>query len=374
MSSEPPARRPTIYDVAKLAGVSHQTVAMVLRGQGKFRPQTLERVEAAISALRYRPNSTARALATSTANRIGALVFELLEVGPSKTVQGASRRAAEAGFLLEIVSLPLTGPDDGPATRRALGLLDRSDVAGILVFAPVDRLLSDGAPGVSVPVVMELEPRPSGAAPTLSERGMSLVVDHLAGLGHQRIGYLGGSPSWIAARRRSEAVRTALARHDLSLTHELTGDWSAASAARAVHALPAPDLASMTALICANDQMALGALLALDERGIAVPAGMSVTGFDGIPESGYLRPPLTTVRVDYARHGRELVDTLLTRIGANLPEHPPAGRSTTTADQAPTDRGAGDQPDAEPTPPGDADGIELLVRASTAPPGTRLSG
>ena len=351
MSAEPPARRPTIYDVAKQAGVSHQTVAMVLRGQGKFRPETLKRVSAAIETLRYRPNTTARALATSSANRIGALVFELLEVGPSKTVQGASLRAAEAGYLLEIVSLPARG--DQRAIERALGLLDRADVAGILAFAPVDRVLTEtrrtqgsrgsrGSRGmanpVSVPLVMELEPDPSEAS-TLSERGMAHVVEHLTGLGHRRIAYLGGSPTWLAARRRTQAVREALARHDLEPVAELTGDWSAASGAQAVRALKAPELASITALICGNDQMALGALLALDEHGIDVPGRISVTGFDGIPESGFLRPPLTTVKVDYATHGRWLVETLLTKIGVSVP-----------------------------SPESPIQDTEFLLRSSTAPP------
>ncbi|GAB6903933.1 LacI family DNA-binding transcriptional regulator [Kineosporia succinea] len=350
MSADPPkARRPTIYDVAKEAGVSHQTVAMVLRGQGKFRPETLKRVSAAIETLRYRPNNAARALATSSANRIGALVFELTEVGPSKTVQGASLRAAEAGYLLEIVSLPLDEHlreqmGDSGAIGRALGLLDRADVAGILAFAPVDPLLAtraatpDAAFGpVSVPLVMELEPDPAHGR-TLSDRGMSLVADHLVGLGHTRIAYLGGSVTWVAARRRSEAVRGALARHGLEVTTELTGDWSAASGAQAVRDLGRPALEEVTAIICGNDQMALGALLALDEHGIDVPGQMSVTGFDGIPESGFLRPPLTTVKVDYASHGRRLVETLLNRLGQ------PAELTT-------------------------ADDTEFLARASTAPPG-----
>ncbi|GLY17399.1 substrate-binding domain-containing protein [Kineosporia rhizophila] len=340
MKSEPPARRPTIYDVAKEAGVSHQTVAMVLRGQGKFRPETLQRVSAAIQTLRYRPNTTARALATSQANRIGALVFELQEVGPSKTVQGATQRAAEAGYLLEIVSLH---PGDEQAIQRALGLLDRADVAGLLAFAPVDRLLgkADAPSLISVPMVMELEPDP-GQGATLSERGMALVAEHLAGLGHRRVAYLGGSPTWLAARRRSEAVRAALAQHGLELVTELAGDWSAASGAQAVRELGPHQLGEITALVCGNDQMALGALLALDEHGIDVPGRISVTGFDGIPESGYLRPPLTTVKVDYARHGRGLVDTLLARIGKPASD--------------PGETGAG------------SDDTELLIRRSTAPP------
>jgi DNA-binding LacI/PurR family transcriptional regulator len=309
-----PARRPTIYDVARAAGVSHQTVAMILRGHEKFRPQTVERVRQAIDALQYRPNGAARALATSTPNRIGALVFELLEVGPSKTVQGASRRAGAAGFLLDIMSLP---PNDGEAIERALALLDRPDVAGILAFAPVDRLL-DTLPAtrsLTVPLVAETEPDPA-AGPTLSSRGMGLIVDHLVQLGHRRIGYLGGPQLWISARRRAEAVRAALRGHGLEPVVELEGDWSAASGAAAVRACGglAPGLAGITALICGNDQMALGALLALDDCGISVPGRMSVTGFDDIPESAYFRPPLTTVRVDYPAHGRLLVESLLARI------------------------------------------------------------
>nr|WP_269326628.1 substrate-binding domain-containing protein [Kineosporia mesophila] len=175
---------------------------------------------------------------------------------------------------------------------------------------------------------------------------MDLVIDHLAGLGHTRIAYLGGSPTWVAARRRSEAVRGALARHGLELVAELAGDWSAASGARAVRALGPDDLAGITALVCGNDQMALGALLALDEHGIDVPTRMSVTGFDGIPESGFLRPPLTTVKVDYATHGRQLLESLLARIGQ------PAGNIETT----------GNTPDDAPPD------TEFLPRGSTAPP------
>nr|WP_269329793.1 substrate-binding domain-containing protein [Kineosporia babensis] len=175
---------------------------------------------------------------------------------------------------------------------------------------------------------------------------MALVAEHLAGLGHRRVAYLGGSATWLAARRRSEAVRQALAQHGLELVKELAGEWSAASGAQAVRALRAAELAEFSALVCGNDQMALGALLALDEHGVDVPGQMSVTGFDGIPESGYLRPPLTTVRVDYATHGRALVEALLARIGT--PAAPEANGN-----------GAG--------PPTDT---ELLVRGSTAAPRT----
>jgi DNA-binding LacI/PurR family transcriptional regulator len=329
------ARRATIYDVARAAGVSHQTVAMVLRGQRRFRPETEERVRAAIAELDYRPNNAARALATSTPNRIGALVFELLEVGPSKTVQGASQRAAEAGYLLDIVSLV---PHDDEAMDKALALLDRPDVAGILALAHGE--LSVPWTGkhrtVNVPVVAENQPDP-GEEPTLHDRGMTPIVEHLVALGHRSMAYLGGPPSWLAARQREKAVRDALARHGLELVARADGDWSAASGELAVRTA---ELAGATALICGNDQMALGALLALARRGLDVPGDISVTGFDGIPESGFYRPPLTTVRVDYAAHGRRLVDELLALI--------PKARPVT-----------------EPVPVAGQDDTELVVREST---------
>ena len=162
-TSDHQAERPaTIYDVAKRAGVSHQTVSRMLQGYEGIRPETRARVQAALDELEYRPNLAARSLATNRSRRIGALVYELLEVGPSKTIQGASDAARHAGYLLDIVTLD---PRDDSAVEQALTVLRNQDLAGIVAFAPMD-LLSDRIQRAdfSVPVLLETDVDQAAAA------------------------------------------------------------------------------------------------------------------------------------------------------------------------------------------------------------------
>jgi DNA-binding LacI/PurR family transcriptional regulator len=326
------SRRPaTIYDVARLAQVSHQTVSLYLRGHQGFRDSTRQRVEQALAELNYRPNLAAKSLATSRSHRLGALVYELTEVGPSKTIQGAGDRARAAGYLLDIISLD---PADDRAVEDALGQLGQQDLAGIVAFAPVD-LIAERIASVpfDVPVIREDDED----SDDISHTGLVLLVDHLAALGHERFFHLSGPGDWVASRNRSAAYEGAVARHGLLSVGSIAGDWSAASGYAAASAMPLD--AGVTAVIAANDQMALGALLALERRGVSVPGDMSVTGFDDIPEAAYYRPPLTTVSIDYAQQGRVLLERMLRAIDPALVATPEAT-----------------------TPP------RLVVRESTAPP------
>ncbi len=321
LPSGSPARGATIYDVARVAGVSHQTVSRLLRGFEGIRPETRERVERALQELNYRPNLTARSLATSRSHRIGALVYELLEVGPSKTIAGASQAAREAGYLLDIVSLD---PSDDDEVSRALEVLARQDLAGVLAFAPVD-LIADRieSAGFTVPVVLEA-PADDAVATAgdvgVSDVGIDFVVDHLVQLGHRSMAHVSGPLDWWASRHRREAFERALDRHGLGPVAVAEGQWSAASGYSAVEGLPLDDV---TAIVAANDQMALGVLRALAERGIRVPDRMSVAGFDDVPEAAFYHPPLTTVRVDYEQQGRRLVHRLRTELEGMAVPPPP---------------------------------------------------
>ncbi|MEO7122117.1 MAG: LacI family DNA-binding transcriptional regulator, partial [Lacisediminihabitans sp.] len=313
---EHPSDRPaTIYDVAKLAGVSHQTVSRMLQGYEGIRPQTRAKVQVALDELDYRPNLAARSLATNRSQRIGALVYELLEVGPSKTIQGASDAARHAGYLLDIVTLD---PRDDSAVEQALSVLRTQDLAGIVAFAPMD-LLSDRIQRAdfSVPVLLETDVDQAAAAThtSVSDSGMHQVVDHLVSLGHATISYISGPLEWWASRNRKSAFEAALAEHGLVSAGTIEGSWSAASGYRAGMELPLDR--GMTAVVAANDQMALGILRALAERGISVPGDISVTGFDDIPESEYYQSPLTTVRINYEHQGRTLMNRLLTTLGVD---------------------------------------------------------
>ena len=306
------SERATIYDVARAAGVSHQTVSRFLQGYEGIRPATRKRVEDALKELDYRPNLAARALATSRSHRIGALVYELLEIGPSKTIQGASDAARHAGYVLDIVTLD---PRDETAVDQALAVMRQQDLAGIVAFAPMD-LLTDRIQHADfpVPLLLETDVDEDAAAShtSLSDAGMNLVVDELVSLGHRDFVHVSGPLEWWASRNRASAYEAALARHGLRSRGTTAGNWSSASGYKAGLEL---SLDGVTAIVAANDQMALGLLRALSERGVSVPGAVSVTGFDDVPESEYYLPPLSTVRVDYEQQGRTLMNRFLALIG-----------------------------------------------------------
>jgi DNA-binding LacI/PurR family transcriptional regulator len=303
------AKAPTIYDVARLAGVSHQTVSRFLKGFQGIRPETRDRVVLALEQLDYRPNLTARSLRKGTAHRIAALTHEIDQVGPSKIVQGASAAAREAGYLLDIVALDM---DDRGSIQAALELVQDVDVAGVLALASTDEMREafEGA-DFRVPVFITVEDDEAlrGDAVHLPHYGFPALIAHLAGLGHERFLHIAGPNTWTAARNRARHLDSALRERGLSSLGTVEGDWSAKSGYEAIAALDG-DL-SATAIVASNDQMALGAMLALADRGLRVPEDVSVTGVDDIPEAAYFSPPLTTLRIDFAAQGRAAVAELL---------------------------------------------------------------
>lgn len=308
-----PQRAATIYDVAKLARVSHQTVSRYVKGFEGIRPETRERVEAALRELDYRPNLAARFLATNRSHRIGALVYEMLEVGPSKILNGASRGARDAGYLLDIVSLD---PSTEGSAESAVQMLNQQDLAGILAFAPTDEVnAAFAATAFTVPVFVETEDDDllPGHERSLNGQGLQLLIDHLVALGHRRFFHIAGPAEWLSSRNRVAAYDFALAGHGLTSLGMVNGDWTAESGYLAVASMPLDR--GITAIVVSNDQMALGAMRRLEELGIGVPHDMSVVGFDDIPESAYFSPPLTTVRLDFDTQGRIAVARLLVLIG-----------------------------------------------------------
>lgn len=336
-ASLPRTGRPaTLYDVARLVGVSHQTVSRVVQGHPNVRTDIRVRVEAAIEELGYKPNLVARSLATNKSHRIGALVYELVASGPSKIIDGASVRAREAGYVLDIVGLD---PENDEGITDAIGLVSQSQLAGLLAFTPTDRVVRAlKHASFSVPVSLESEAGDwtADADSALGEAGVAMMIDHLAKLGHQRYFLIGGPEGWLAAEGRSRAYRRALDSLGLQSMGEVPGDWSARSGYEAASRMPLD--AGVTAVVAANDQTALGAISALTERGISIPRDISVVGFDDIPESQYFLPPLTTVRFDFAGQGRIAIDRLLAKIDPKRIE-----------------------PALEPSPP------VIVVRASSAP-------
>jgi LacI family transcriptional regulator len=153
---------------------------------------------------------------------------------------------------------------------------------------------------------------------TMGESGVEIMIDHLVELGHAKFFHIAGPPGWLAARGRSNAYESGLASHGLKSMGTAAGDWSAASGFEAAMRMPLD--VGITAVVAANDQTALGAISALENRGVSIPRDMSVVGFDDIPESKFFRPPLTTVRFEFAEQGRIAIDRLLARIDGTTPE------------------------------------------------------
>jgi DNA-binding LacI/PurR family transcriptional regulator len=305
-------KAPTIYDVAQVAGVSHQTVSRFLKGFEGIRPETRERVVLALDELGYRPNFTARSLKSGRSHRIGALAHEISQVGPGRIVEGASVAAREAGYVLDIVSLDTRNPR---AIEESLALITQHDLAGILALAVTDEMTKafQGAVfGVPAYIASESEDDPDDPRGALSRVGIPALVAHLAALGHRRIVHVAGPTMWSASRNRARAYESAVSALGLHSAGTLHGDWSAASGYRAIADLA--ELPHATAYLVANDQMAVGVMLALKERGLRIPQDVSVVGVDDIPEAAYLDPPLTTLRNDFDGQGRAAVAQLLARI------------------------------------------------------------
>jgi len=313
-------RPATIYDVARAAGVSHQTVSRLLKGFTGIRPETRDRVDEAIRELGYRPNLTARSLTTGRSHRIAALTHELTQVGPSQILEGANMAAREAGYLLDVITLDVHDP---AAIRESIDLALQLDVAGVLALASTDEVTKAvEAATFRVPLYLATDDDKPPADSSHATTGLFAVLRHLADLGHRDVVHIAGPRDWVGARNRVSEYETAVAELGLRSRGVVYGNWSARSGYEAIASLPAELPA--TAYVAANDQTALGVILALNERGHRVPQDVSVTGIDDTPEAAYFSPPLTTLRLDFSTGGKDVVHQLLALIdGVQPPPRPP---------------------------------------------------
>lgn len=302
---------PTMEDVALAAGVSHQTVSRVLNNHPHVSERTKKSVIAAIDKLGYRRNASARSLATRSSRIIGAVIVELGQYGPSNTLLGLQQAALEDDYIVNVVGLTSPG---STAVRESLDHLLGHPLDGIIVVAPVDSAL-DTLKDLKLPVPLVIIASGSTQEPnTVSvdqSLGARLAVRHLIKEGHETIAHLSGPPDWIDARQRRDGWARELAALQSAPGQLLEGDWSSESGYQRGLEI---DVSSTSAIFVANDQMALGLMRALHERGLNVPGDISVVGFDDQPESSYFYPPLTTVRQDFHGLGRLSLDLLVSKI------------------------------------------------------------
>ncbi|WP_189219369.1 MULTISPECIES: LacI family DNA-binding transcriptional regulator [Streptomyces] len=324
-------------DVARLAGVSSQTVSRVSNGYAGVTEETRRQVLAAMKELGYRPNSAARALKRGEFRTLGVITFSLSTTGNVRTLEAIANSAAREGYAVTL--LPVAAPTQDEV-RGAFSRLEELAVDAVIVIMEVHLL--DAAtialpPHVQVVVVDSDAGDRYTVVDTDQAGGSRAAVRHLLGLGHDTVWHLAGPEGSFAAQRRADAWHAALTEAGRTPPPVVRGDWSAESGYRA--GLGLADRADCTAVFAANDQMALGLLRALHERGRRVPGDVSVVGFDDIPEASSFLPPLTTLHQDFAEVGRLCVESVLRKM-----RHTGTERGTTLV----------------PT--------RLVERASTAPP------
>jgi DNA-binding LacI/PurR family transcriptional regulator len=303
-------RTAVMADVAKLAGVSHQTVSRVINDSTHVRPETKQRVLAAMRQLDYRPNPAARALVTGRSGTLGVVSFDTTLYGPGSTLFAIEQAAHAAGYFITIVSLLAL---DRTSVLGAVERLRVQGVDGILVITPqegaADALVN--LPAGGVPLVAVEAGRPNSVPLVAVDQfaGAVSATQLLLDLGHETAWHVSGPREFLEAQQRVDGWRATLERAGARVPRVLAGDWSPASGySVGLQLARDPDV---TAIFVANDQMALGVLRALHERGREIPREVSIVGFDDIPEAQYFTPPLTTVRQDFGEMGRSSLRLLL---------------------------------------------------------------
>jgi DNA-binding LacI/PurR family transcriptional regulator len=293
-------------DVAALAGVSHQTVSRVLNDSPLVRPDTKDRVLAAIDELGYRRNRAARMLVTDRSGRIGMVAAHLALHGPSMVSVAVQQAGHAAGYEVSLIgTLELSVETLRDAVDR---LLDEAVEAIVVAVAHRDAeaLVADLSLPLPVVLVQGIEPDRPLAAGIDQVAGAELATGHLLDLGHRSVAHVSGPLQWVEAGQRREGWRRAHEARGLVPGPEVEGDWSAAAGYDAGVGLAGD--AEVTAVFAANDAMALGVLKALHERGRRIPDDVSVVGFDDVPEAAYFWPPLTTVDQPFGDLGRTAMD------------------------------------------------------------------
>ncbi len=311
-------RAPTIYDVARAAGVSKSLVSLVLRGSPNVSDARRAAVLEAVARLDYRPSQAAATLAGATARTVGVLIDDYRNQWFVELLRGLQEGLAPHGLRIAVADHTLNAhvgasPLDGFLSMRADGLVLATEPSAAM------RVPED------LPVVVaghrDREVPGADVVANDDRRGARLATGHLLELGHREIGHLTGGGG--AARLRAEGFADAAAEAGVAArtaagagtTTEEDG-WVAAG--RLLDAQP-----GLTALFAANDTMAMGALAAARERGLHVPADLSVIGYDDSPVAATHLLELTTVDSRNAAIGTAAAQRLLARIGGE----PPAGRS-----------------------------------------------
>jgi LacI family transcriptional regulator len=308
-------RKATIHDVARAVGVHASTVSRALNPQARHRVSAavVEQIAAASRRLGYTPDVFAAGLRTRRSNTVGVLIPDIMNPVFPPILRGIEDALATAGCTAIIANTDAEASHDALLLDRLLG----RRVDGLILAtarrrdAMVDRCLAEGVPLVLINRTVAGR-QPVSAVVNDDEAGIGLAVVHLLGLGHRRIAHVAGPQGLSTGHARRQGFLAALKNADSSLIVEASA-YSAAAGIAAMAKLLAGKV-RFTAVVAANDLLALGCYDALARAGLRCPQDVSVTGFNDMPFADRFSPPLTTVRIQHYEMGRRAGDVLLERL------------------------------------------------------------
>ncbi len=311
-------RRTNIKQVARMAGVSTQTISRVINNRLDVADETRAHIQQIIQKLDYRPSALARSLIRQHSFTLGVVTAGLRFIGPSRTLNGITGKADELGYTILLKELPNF---ESGLMEPLLKTLVSWPVDGIIWAVPEvgsnHASVGNGLKAIKTPILfLNMETRPGFSIINDDNfYGAKIATLHLLEQGYRHIAHLSGPLDWWESRQRKAGWQCALAEAGLDVldAHSAAGDWTSAGGEVALSQLQS-QYPSMDAVFVANDQMALGAIKLLLEQGVSIPHQMGVVGFDGLEEAAYYWPPLTTLMQDRTQLGATAVEEIVAAI------------------------------------------------------------
>lgn len=317
-------RKTTIYDVAEKAGVSRQTVSRVLNNRDEVSEETRQRVKDIMTELNFQPNAVAQSLSRQRSNLFGVVTAGLKYIGPSRTLSGITNMAEELGYGLLLKEMEYS---DSANIIPLLDWFKSHQVDGIIWAAPEiednRRWVKDILPLIDIPIIFMTMEEQTNVTIVASDNlaGARLAVKHLLEQGRTKIGHISGPLDWWEARQRKTGWESTLNEAGIAVNDRMwtQGNWSPKSGRTAFLELIAK-FPEMDGIFVGNDQMALSVLQSSLEIGKRIPQDLSVVGFDGIADSEFYCPPLSTVSQNQDELGRIAVAELVSQTEKKLSE------------------------------------------------------
>lgn len=312
----------TIYDIANKAGVSRQTVSRVLNNREDVSVETRKRIQEIMDELNYHPSAIARSLSRQKSYIFGVVTAGLKYIGPSRTLSGITSKAEELGYGLLLKELASFSSNN---IHPLLGWFQSHQVDGIIWAAPEiednRNWLEDLLPEIDIPIIfLTMEKREDVSIVSIDNfTGAKMATEHLISLGKKNIAHITGPLDWWEARQRKLGWEAALTEAGIELSKQMwaKGNWSSRSGRTAFMEL-IEKFPEMDGLFVGNDQMALSVLQTAFEQGKTIPDDLAIIGFDGIPESEFYCPSLSTVNQNQDELGCIAVEELVRLVEKKL--------------------------------------------------------